>query len=435
MANDRPDQNRIRLLTTELAEVFGRAHDGSQVEIVRAPGRVNLIGDHADYNEGLVLQAAIELDTWIAFRRRADGMVRLASRNSLVTGSFWIDALAPERDGASRRAPRGSTGSAGPAGPASSLATDISDGPPGPIGNWSDYVAGTAWSLREAALPIRGFEGVVDTTIPIGSGLGSSAALELASALALLGGRGPAGPSLAVMAQRAERDFVGVECGIVDQFASAAGREGRALLIDCRSLETGYAPLPYGVRLVICDTGERREPGSPIQAIRRAECARAVALLSEHIPGLCSMRDLDPTALRRRRRLLPENLARRAEHVVSENARVVATMAALAAGDLEALGRLFAESHASMRDLFEVSSPAVETMNEIAATIPGVVASRMTGVGYGGSTVNLVLADAVPALQAAVSREYDRRTGLRGRVYPVAVVDGAGPVTVPNPEA
>ena len=214
----------------------------------------------------------------------------------------------------------------------------------------------------------------------------------------------------------------------MDHFASAAGREGRALLLDCRSLETRHVALPWGLRVVVCDTGSPRELRSSAQRDRRAECGRVVALLSEKMPGLCSLRDLDMATLRRHRGLLPDAAARRAEHVVAENGRVLATVGALEMGDLDQLGRLFAESHASLRDLYEVSAPALDTIVEVASAVPGVVASRMTGAGFGGCTVHLVLADAVPALQAAVSREYDRRTGLRGRVYAVAVVDGAGPL-------
>jgi galactokinase len=420
----RPDRERIEMLVAALDIEYGPATGSARVEIVRAPGRVNLIGDHTDYNEGFVLPAAIELDTWIAFRRREDGLVRVASRHSREPGSFWIDDLTAEHEaGGDTRQPRENGGGAA-AGAAATATVRRSS-------HWSDYVAGAAWSLREAALPVRGFDGVVDSTIPIGSGLSSSAALEVASALALLGaGRVLAAPSLAALAQRAEVDYVGVNCGIMDQFASAAGREGRALLLDCRSLDTRYVALPFGVRVVVCDTGARRELRSSVYNTRRAECARAVALLAERIPGLCSLRDLDAVWLARHRALLPDNVARRAEHVVSENARVVTTASALETGDLDELGRLFAESHVSLRDLYEVSSPALDTMVEVARAIPGVVAARMTGAGFGGCTVNLVLADAVPALKAAVSREYDRRTGLRGRVYPVAIVDGAGPLAM-----
>jgi len=428
VAPTRTDRERIRILTAALETEYGSSDDSARVEIVRAPGRVNLIGDGTDYNDGFVLPVAVELDTWIALRRRRDGLVRVVSRHAREPGSFWIDSLtpaagAPPAAGSVARSSAGSTAVAG----AVPVATDAGR----PTGAWSDYVAGVAWSLREAALPVRGFDGVVDTTIPIGAGFSSSAALEVASALALLGGDCIlSAPTLAALAQRAERDYVGVSCGIVDQLASAAGREGRALLLDCRSLDARYVALPFGVSVVVCDTGSRREPHSSADAIRRAECARAVALLSERMPGLCSMRDLDAGSLRRYRALLPENVARRAEHVVSENARVMATTAALEAGDLGELGRLFDESHASLRDRYEVGSPALDVMVEVARAIPGVVAARMTGSGSGGCTVNLVLADAVPALQAAVSREYDRRTGLRGRVYPVAVVDGAGSVAI-----
>ncbi|MGD0248876.1 MAG: galactokinase [Candidatus Limnocylindrales bacterium] len=438
MAPTTPDRDRIARLLAALETAWGPAADAAPVEIVRAPGRVNLIGDHTEHNEGFVLPVAIELDTWIAVRPRQDGLVRIVSRHSSEVGSFRIEALelAPGRGGPGGTAAAGAA-AAGPGNGAAAAAGAAAAGPGngaaaapgGPSGGWSDYVAGTAWSLREAALPVRGFVGVVDTTIPIGAGLASSAALEVASALALLGGGSElAAPSLAALAQRGERDYVGVDCGFMDQFASAAGRADRALLLDCRSLDTRYVSLPHGLRVVVCDTGSRREGGAASYLTRRAECARALALLAERMPGLCSIRDLNAATLRRHRGLLPENVARRAEHVVSENARVLATVTALEAGDLDQLARLFAESHASLRDLYEVGSPALDTMVEVAREIPGVVAARMTGAGFGGCTVNLVLADAVPALQAAVGREYDSRTGLKGRAYPVTIVDGAGPV-------
>jgi galactokinase len=228
------------MLTEALEAEYGPAADSARVEIVRAPGRVNLIGDGTDYNDGFVLPVAVELETWIAFRRRQDGLVRVASRQSREAGSFWIDSLVPGAGAAS--APASAHGR--------------------PSGGWSGYVAGAAWSLREAALPIRGFDGIVDTTIPIGAGLSSSAALEVASALALLSGeRILAAPALAALAQRAERDYVGVDCGIVDHFASAAGREGQALLLDCRSLDAQYVALPFGVSVVVCaGVGPGRSP-------------------------------------------------------------------------------------------------------------------------------------------------------------------------------
>lgn len=430
MATKASDSLRIGNLTAALEAEYGpptgSAVDSTPVEIVRAPGTVNLIGDQTDFNEGFVLSAAIELETWIAFRRRRDGRVRVASRTSRVPGAFWIDDLTPVPES---RAPGPATGAV--AGAATGPAAGRAQGP-APTPNWSDYVAATAWSLREAALPIRGFDGFVDTTIPTGGGFSPAAALELASAVALLGDGTTADPALAALAQRAERDYLGLNSGIVDQFTSAAGREGKALLLDCRSLDARYLPLPFGIRLVICDTGSDGEASRAAYEARRAECARAVALLAERIPGLCSMRDLDAAALRRHRAVLPARTARRVEHVIAENGRVAATAAALEAGDLDALGLIFAESHASLRDRYEISSVALDTMVEVAVAIPGVVAARMSGDDPGSFTVNLVLADAVPALEAAVSREYGRRTGLTGRVHPVALVNGAGPV---NPAA
>jgi galactokinase len=423
MSSARPDQLRIKRLLDALDTEFPADRDSARAEIARAPGRVNLMGDHTDYNDGFVLPIAIELDTWIAFRRRQDGYVRVASRQSRETGTFSIDQLEPSGVGGGDAG----TGGAG-AGAAADAGTRGKEAPS--AAHWTAYVAATAWSLREALLPVRGFDGVVDTTIPFGAGLSSSAALELVSALALIvRGRVPAAPALAALAQRAEQDYLGVAGGIMDHFASAAGREGRALLLDCRSLETRHVALPWGLRVVVCDTGAPRALNAAVHRQRLADCGRAVALLSEKMPGLGSLRDLDMPSLRRHRALLPGVVGRRAEHVVCENARVLSTVAAMESGDLDQLGRLFAESHESLRDLYEVSLPALDAMVEVARAVPGVVASRMTGAGFGGCTVNLVLADAVPALQAAVSRDYDRRTGLRGRVYPVAAVDGAGPLT------
>jgi len=419
---------RGRRLERALAETFPDAADAarSEVEFVRAPGRVNLIGDHTDYNDGLVLHAAIGLDTWIAVRRRRDGLVRIASLQSPERAEFWIDEL--EAWGAGGAPPAIGVPRAGRS----------------PRPGWSDHVAGMAWSLNEAALPVHGFDGVVDSSIPRGAGLGWVAALELAAALALLAGeRLVAAPVLAALAQRAERDFLGANGGIVDPFAGAAGRSGRAILLDCRSLESRYVAMPAGVIVVVCDTGSppdaanTGEPGAtapagaPNEAVfleRRAECGRAVALLAQEIPSVASLRDLDTATLRRNRHLLSETVARRAEHVVAENERVVAAAAALGSGDLDELGRLFAASHESLRTLYEVSSPALDAMVEIARSVPGVVAARMTGLGFGGCTVNLVRDAAVAGLERAVATEYPGRTGLTPRVYSVATVDGAGPV-------
>ncbi len=376
-----------------------------RLEYFRAPGCVNLIGDHTDYNDGFVLPAAIDLDLWIAVRRRADGLVRLASlQMEGEAGSFRAEEAMPPAPGA------------------------VAAAVPAQSASWIDYVAGMAWSLRESGLPVQGFDGIVDSAIPPAAGLASSAALELASALALLGpARDAAAPAvLAALAQRAEREYAGLDCGIVDQLASADGRAGMATLLDCRSLESRHVPLPAGVRVVVCDTGLPRELRTSAHNERRAECGRAVALLSEQVPSVSSLRDVDPAMLRRYRHVLPEEVARRAEHVVGENDRVVAAADALEVGDMERLGALFAASHESLRSKYEVSCDALDEMVAVAAAVPGVLGARMTGDGFGGCTVNLVREEAVEPLARAVAGEYPRRTGLTPRVFAVAIADGAG---------
>ena len=235
---------------------------------------------------------------------------------------------------------------------------------------------------------------------------------------------------MAAIAQRAENAYVGVNCGIMDQFASAAGRAGRALLIDCRINEFTTAPLPSCLSVVVCDTGSSRRLDSSAYNTRRSECELGARLIAESEPGVQTLRDVDEAMLARNLARLPEVVGRRCEHVVRENERVLATVAALREGDFEALGRLFAASHASLRDLFEVSSPELDAMVEIATAVPGVVASRMTGGGFGGCTVSLVERGAEEALRGRVLRDYPKSTGLPTRAYIVAAVDGAGEIAV-----
>jgi galactokinase len=235
---------------------------------------------------------------------------------------------------------------------------------------------------------------------------------------------------MAAIAQRAENAYVGVNCGIMDQFASAAGRSGHALLIDCRSNEFEATPMPAGLSIVVCDTGSPHRLDATAYNARRFECEVGARLIAEREPGVKSLRDVDEAMLERNRSRLPELVGRRCEHIVREDARVMATVAALRDGDLDALGRLFAASHASLRDLFEVSSPELDAMVEIARAVPGVIASRMTGAGFGGCTVNLVRFGAEDALRERVLAEYPARTGLTGRVFVAAAVDGASPVSL-----
>ncbi len=380
-------------------EAVRRPAIDAPLEVVRAPGRVNLIGEHTDYNEGFVLPAAIDREVWIALRPSDDDRVEVTSLQLGETVAFRFDELAP-RDGR----------------PAS----------------WIDYVAGTAWAMRAARLPIRGFRGVLDSSVPVGAGLSSSAAIELAASWALLdpAAERPAPGAMALICQRAENAYVGVNCGIMDQFASAAGRAGHALLLDCRTIEATPAALPDDLALVVCDTGSPHRLEASAYNERRSECEAGVRVIAAHEPGVRALRDVDEEMLRRYLPLMPERVARRCEHVVREDARVGRTVEALALRDLEAVRALFAASHASLRDLYEVSSPELDAMVEIASEVPGVVAARMTGAGFGGCTVNLVRHDAVEAIREAVLERYPSRTGLEPRVYVSRAVDGAGPVAV-----
>ncbi len=362
------------------------------MRIIRAPGRVNLIGEHTDYNDGFAMPAAIGLEIRMAVVATDDRRATITLDGSGETGSVELDAI----------------------------------GPPG--GTWIDYVAGTARALTETGRPITGFRGVLASTLPTAAGLSSSAALEMAVALALLGpDAGVPALDRALAGQRAENDYVGVASGMMDQIASAAGIAGHAIRIDFRSSEWRAVPLPVpDVALVVCHSGSSRRLSTSAYNARRAECDRAVAEIAAIEPRVRSLRDVDAALLASAESRMDPVAARRARHVVGENVRVLETEVALAGGDLEAVGRLFAASHASLRDLFEVSSPELDALVEIATATDGVVAARMTGAGFGGSTVNLVRRDRVGAFRDAVENDYPSRTGLQPMVLEVDAVEGAG---------
>ena len=282
--------------------------------------------------------------------------------------------------------------------------------------------------MTRAGLPTVGFDGVLASTVPRASGLSSSAAIELAAAWAVSPAAGPgADPlTLARIAQRAENTYVGVQCGLMDQFASASGVAGAAVLLDCRTLEHRPVPLPSGVVLVVAHSGMPRTLNTSEYNDRRADCERAVAAIAAREPGVTALRDVDRSLLSHSRDLLDPVAYRRAQHIVDENERVVEVEAALRSGDLDELGRLFAASHVSLRDLYEVSSPELDALADIAWDTPGVVASRMTGAGFGGCTVSLVRPDAVDDFRARVERDYPARTGRTPRVWTVRATDGAG---------
>jgi galactokinase len=327
----------------------------------RAPGRVNLIGEHTDYNLGLELPMAIDLACWIASAPASnnDAWLRVYLEQ-LQAGSQW-------------------------------RVEDLANG--SPVGDWTDRVAGIAWELARRGVELRGANVLIDSEVPLGSGLSSSAALGVSLAMALGGAREAV--ELARLAQAAETDFVGVPCGIMDQFIAAAGLEGSAMLLDCRSLESRAVKLPEDVAIVTANSMVKHQLGDSAYRARVEECGQAARKL-----GIGSLRDAELGMLG----ALDGALLRRARHVVTENARVSRFVAAAGVGDAVEMGRIMTESHISLRDDYEVSCPELNLLVEAALRVEGVFGARMTGAGFGGSTLNLVDPRAVGALRAVLGR-------------------------------
>ena len=365
--------------------------------LVRAPGRVNLIGEHTDYNGGFVLPMAIDREVTLTAERLDERRVEIRSGGEEV--SFGLPV------------------------PTASAARSAVRGQP----SWGEHAAGIAWSLREAELEPLGLRATVESDLPAGAGLSSSAAFALAVTWGLLEAPERVDPMrLARAAQRAEHEVVGVRSGIMDPAVVLVARADHALLLDCRSLETRHVPLPAEVAVVVIDSGASRSLAGSAYNQRRAECEAVVRLLAAGDPGIRSLRDVSMDLLAARGPELPAVLRRRARHVVSENARVLEVVAAFEAGDLGRAGAALDASHASLRDDYEVSSAALDALVEIARDVPGVHGARLTGAGFGGCTVNLVAPDAVAALRAAVLERFEARTGLTPRVMPVRAVSGVG---------
>ena len=374
-------------------EAVGRAFReryGRAARLFRAPGRVNLIGEHTDYNGGFVLPMAIERETIVAAAVREDRTVRVYSVGLNEELSFDLDRPHPPQRGV-----------------------------------WLDYVEGVAQALRSRGLKLSGADLLIDSDVPAGAGLSSSAALEISVGLALVkvSGQEIDGVTLALAGQQAEHTYVGTLCGIMDQFVAALARERHALLIDCRSLEAEPVPLDTTeAAFVIADTRVKHELSSSEYNVRRAECARGVELLQERLPGITQLRDVSPDDFRQHSDVLPDPVLRRCRHIVNENERTLAAARALRAGDLAEMGRLMYESHYSLRDDYEVSSPELDLLVELARALPGVLGARMTGGGFGGSTVSLVRRDDLEDFERALSEAYERETGQP----PAVLVSEAG---------
>jgi len=355
-----------------------------------APGRVNLIGEHVDYNDGPVLPAAIDRTVKIAAAGSADNTVHLHALDLEEQVSFSLASLEDRKD-----------------------LTGI------PLETWALYPAGVAWSLKAAGLDIRGFRAVYTSDVPIGAGLSSSAAVEVgfAALWQALGGWDIDRLELAQLCQRAENEYVGVPCGLMDQFASACGVEGHALYFDTRSLDWLAAPLPPGTSIVIADSGVRRSLLDSAYSERRASCEIAVDLLEEYLPDIRSLRDVSPIELAAYGDYLPEEIRKRAEHIVKEIARVDSALNALRREDKRAFGALMYSSHTSMRDLYEISTPELDTLVDLTRNLPGCLGARLTGAGFGGCTVNFVDEPYAVEFMGGLEAGYKLETGRQAQVY------------------
>ncbi len=366
--------------------------------LASAPGRVNLLGEHVDYNGGVVLPIAIDRRVNLAARPRTDEVIHLTALDLNEKSSFSMKSLAERVDLAGK-----------------------------PIPRWAIYPAGVAWALAGKGLAVFGLDAVFSSTVPIGAGLSSSAAVEMAFAVTwqALGGWETDRMTLAKNCQQAENQYVGVNCGLMDQFASAHGVALHALWFDTLHLEWRPLPLPPGTAVVVADSGVRRELAASAYNDRRAACEKAVELLKTRVPGIQSLRDVSPRQLEENRKVLPDEVYRRAKHVVEEMDRVNQAMEYLLKDDARQFGQLMFAGHQSLKDLYEVSCPELDALVEIAAGLPGCLGARLTGAGFGGCTVNLVEADLADEFIAALKQGYLQKTRREAEVYKCQASRGA----------
>lgn len=373
-------------MKNRISEAFSTHFGESPQLVVRAPGRVNLIGEHTDYNDGFVLPMAIDRAVWIALRPRPDGIVRVFSADYEGWGEFDLANFSHENAG------------------------------------WLEYIKGTAWSLQQADHKLQGWEGVMAGDVPIGAGLSSSAALEMATARAFATVSGlvwqPA--PMALLGQKAENKWVGVNCGIMDQMISAAGEADHALLIDCRSLVIQSVPLPADTMVVVMDTATRRGLVDSAYNERRAQCEEAAAYF-----GVQVLRDVSLEKFRAEAAGLDPITHRRARHIITENERTLAAVVAMRQDDAITMGRLMNDSHTSLRDDFEVSNQELNIMVEIAQAQEGCYGARMTGAGFGGCAVALVSSTVVGTFAQTITQSYQAATQLEPSIYISEATNGA----------
>ncbi len=377
---------RLHALTTATRLCFQRLYDADPQLLVAAPGRVNLIGEHTDYNDGFVLPVAIDRHVVLAASPRRDRYVQLYAADFDQACTFSLDDI--EHDSGTR---------------------------------WSNYERGVAWALQEAGYELPGLDIVLSSNVPIGSGLSSSAAIEVATAFAFqLAGNLPLdGVQRALLCQKAENEFVGMRCGIMDQYIISLGKRDHALLIDCRSLDYELVPIPAGCALVVCDTQKRRGLVDSEYNTRRHECEQGAQML-----GIPALRDIGAEEFRTREAELPPVIRKRCRHVVTENHRVLDAVQSLRTNELARFGELMNASHVSLRDDYQVSCVELDAMVQVAWEQQGVLGARMTGAGFGGCTVNLVQEQDADRFQQKVASGYTAITDLEPEIYVCKAEEG-----------
>ena len=381
-----------------ITDLYRRKFGHQPAHIARAPGRVNLLGEHVDYNDGFVLPAAIDRATYIAFSPADTPHSTLVAADFDQQVSFSPDTVP------SKTQPDGSS-----------------------LPEWGLYPAGVMWALMEEGLSTPAINAVFSSNVPRGSGLSSSASVEMGFVIAwqTLGGWTLPPMKRALLGQKAENKYVGVNCGIMDQFSSACGVENKLLLLDCRSLEWITLPLPHDVAIIVADTTVRRKLTSGEYNKRRSACEEAVRLLKDDLPNIKSLRDIHIDDFNRLSNKLPKEVEMRARHVVEEIARSDQAQALLGAGDIQSFGRLMNECHTSLRDLYEVSCPELNVMANIAQSLEGCYGARLTGAGFGGCTVNVVAIEKVDSFVDALSKDYEHETGIHPEIYVTRASNGA----------
>ncbi|MBA2746727.1 MAG: galactokinase [Flavisolibacter sp.] len=388
-------------IVVEISSVFELMF-GSKPRLFRSPGRVNIIGEHTDYNEGFVLPAAIDKAIYVGIAAREDNKIRLQTLEFDDAITTDLDSLVPDDKG------------------------------------WPNYVLGVAQQLQKRGYTIGGFDMVFNGDVPIGSGLSSSAAVECATAFALneIFSLGISKKDLAFIAQKAEHEFAGVMCGIMDQFASVFGKEQHVIHLDCRSIEFEYVPLQMeGYAFLLLNTNVKHALASTEYNTRRQQCERGVALVQEHVEGVRSLRDISMEQLDRWVRPVEDIVYQRCKYVIEENQRLLAAVEHLKNGDLAALGKEMFESHNGLSTLYDVSCRELDFLVDFVKKEPAVLGARMMGGGFGGCTINLIKEDAIEELVSKITPAYQEAMELQLDHYIAKTANGSAEIKPEFPES